>query len=207
MIIFIIIVMKSFTGKKSAAGALVACIWAFAAAGSPAAYAAQVNVYTERQPVFLKGIFAAFTARTGIEVEVLYVDKGLVERLASEGSASPADVAIFTDIGRMDDMAQRGLAGAIGSAAVKAAVPAWLRDPQDRWTALTRRARLIYVRTDEPDPPALYDDLAAPGLGKAVCMRSGTHPYNIALIAAYIGRNGEDKALAWLRGLVANLAR
>ncbi len=207
MIIFIIIVMRLFASKKTSAAALVACIWAAASVSMQAADAAQVNVYTERQPAFLKGIFAAFTAKSGIEVEVLYVDKGLVERLASEGSASPADVAIFTDFGRLDDMAQRGLARTIGSPAVEAAVPAWLRDPLDRWTALTRRARLIYVRNDEPDPPTLYDDLAAPGLVKAVCLRSGTHPYNIALIADYIGRHGEDQALAWLTGIAANLAR
>ena len=179
----------------------------FAALAGFAAQADQVNVYTERQPVFLEEIFAAFTAATGIEVEALYLDKGALERLASEGKASPADVIVLTDIGRLHELGRRDLSAPVTAPEVLEAVPAWLRDPQGRWIALTRRARLVYVRNDEAQQPGHYEDLAAAGMEDTLCLRSGSHPYNVALFAAYLGRYGEEKTLAWLSGLARNLAR
>ncbi len=38
-------------------------------------------------------------------------------------------------------------------------------------------------------------------------IRSGNHPYNTGLIAAYIAHYGEKEAEKWLRGIKANLAR
>ena len=180
--------------------------WILVLVGQPV-YAEQVNVYTERQPVFLEEVFAAFTETTGIEVEVLYVDKGAVERLDSEGSASPADVIILTDIGRLHELKKRQLTAPIDSPEIMAAVPARLRDPQGEWIALTRRARLVYAHKDEKRIPEHYEDLAAAGIEKSLCLRSGTHPYNVALFAGYLGRHGEEKTLQWLAGLRGNLAR
>ncbi|MCY4325838.1 MAG: extracellular solute-binding protein [Betaproteobacteria bacterium] len=178
-----------------------------ALAGMAAASADQVNVYTERQQVFLDDIFAAFTEATGIEVEALYIDKGAVERLASEGEASPADVIILTDIGRLHEVVKQELSAPADSPEVQAAVPAWLRHPQGLWVALTRRARLVYAHNDEQQLPAHYEDLAAAGMEGSLCLRSGSHPYNVALFAAYLDRYGEEKALGWLSGLNQNLAR
>ena len=52
-----------------------------------------------------------------------------------------------------------------------------------------------------------YADLAAPAMKGQVCMRSGSHPYNLSLGAAVIAHEGEAKAEAWAKGLVANFAR
>ena len=93
------------------------------------AHAANVNVYTERQPVFLEKILSEFESETGIEVNVLYLDKGLIERLRSEGAQSPADVGIVADIGRLSGLDESGLVQPIASMAVKAAVPPSLRPP------------------------------------------------------------------------------
>ena len=53
-----------------------------------------------------------------------------------------------------------------------------------------------------------YEDLAdaAPEVGQ-ICVRSGTHPYNLSLGAALIAHDGEAKTEQWARGLVANFAR
>ncbi len=45
------------------------------------AVAGEVNVYTSRQPELIQPIFDAFTAQSGIEVNVLYSGKGLIERM------------------------------------------------------------------------------------------------------------------------------
>jgi iron(III) transport system substrate-binding protein len=52
-----------------------------------------------------------------------------------------------------------------------------------------------------------YADLAAPALKGQVCVRSGSHPYNLSLGAAMIAHDGEAKTEAWARGLVTNFAR
>lgn len=173
----------------------------------PLANALEVNVYTERQPVFLEQIFSDFTAETGIEVNVLYIDSGLVDRLQMESDASPADSVIFTDIGRLTDFAARGLAMPIGSAQVWKDVPKWLRDKDDLWTAYTRRVRMVYVTKGAVDRPATFEELEDKRWRGDICVRSLTHPYNIALVAALLAFHGEDATMHWLRGLRANLAR
>jgi iron(III) transport system substrate-binding protein len=50
-----------------------------------------------------------------------------------------------------------------------------------------------------------YEDLAAPRLKSQVCVRSGTHPYNLSHGAALIAHDGEAKTEQWARGLVAKL--
>ncbi|MCB1743291.1 MAG: iron ABC transporter substrate-binding protein, partial [Gammaproteobacteria bacterium] len=51
-----------------------------------AGHAAEVNVYSYRQPFLIKPMFDAFTRQTGIAVNVVFADKGLVERLRREGA-------------------------------------------------------------------------------------------------------------------------
>ena len=57
------------------------------------------------------------------------------------------------------------------------------------------------------DEVRTYDDLANPRLKGKLCSRSGSHPYNLSLMASVIAHEGEAKAEAWARGMVANFAR
>ena len=52
----------------------------------PAAAEGTVNIYTYRQPDLIQPVLDAFTAETGIKTEVLFLDKGLEERIAAEGA-------------------------------------------------------------------------------------------------------------------------
>ena len=51
-----------------------------------AALAQEVNVYSHRQPELVQPLFDAFTAQTGIAVNVAFVNKGMAERLKAEGA-------------------------------------------------------------------------------------------------------------------------
>jgi iron(III) transport system substrate-binding protein len=51
------------------------------------------------------------------------------------------------------------------------------------------------------------DDLTAPALRGAICVRTGSNLYNLSLMAARIVRDGPEKARAWAKGVVANFAR
>ena len=183
---------------------------AFASLGLalPAA-AAEVNVYTTREPGLIQPLLDAYAEKTGVKVNTVFVKEGLAERVAAEGANSPADVLMTVDFGNLIDLVGRGLTQPTKSSAIEAAVPAGLRDPDGQWTALSLRARVIYVSKDRlPDLKAMtYEDLADPKWKGKVCIRSGQHPYNTSLIAAVVAKDGRDAAKDWLTGLKANLAR
>ncbi|MCT4373050.1 Fe(3+) ABC transporter substrate-binding protein [Yangia mangrovi] len=173
------------------------------------ALAEEVNLYSYRQPELLQPLTDAFTEATGIDVNVAYIDKGLEERLVAEGDRSPADLIFTVDISRLAAAVQAGVTQPVESAVLEENVPAQYRDPDGQWFGLTTRARIVYASKDRVDPSEIttYEDLADPKWKGRICTRSGTHDYNVALVAAMIHHHGEEYAKEWLQGLKDNLAR
>jgi iron(III) transport system substrate-binding protein len=190
--------------KYVVAGALAALLF-----GSNLAAAAEVNVYSYRQPFLIKPLFDAFTKETGIQVNTVYAQKGLVERLKHEGANSPADLIFTVDIGRLTDAVQAEVTEAVESATLNANIPSPYRAANGHWYGLTTRARVIVASKErvKPGEIATYEDLADPKWKGRICTRSGKHPYMVALTASMIAHHGEAEAKAWLSGLKANLAR
>lgn len=180
---------------------------ALLAAAGPAP-AAEVNVYTTREPGLIQPLFAAFSEATGIKVNTVFLQAGLAERVAAEGRNSPADVMMAVDIGNLVDLVRRDLVQPVQSSALESAVPAQWRDPEGRWFALTLRARAIFVSKERvAEPPRTYEDLADPRFKGRVCLRSGNHPYNTSLFSAMIVKYGEPATAEYLTALKSNLAR
>mgnify|MGYP000219567399 CR=1 FL=1 len=173
------------------------------------AMAAEVNVYSYRQPELLAPLTDAFTAETGIKVNVAFLAKGMVERLQAEGKRSPADVVLTVDISRLAGVVAAGLTQPVDSETLRANVPAEYRDPEGQWWGLTTRARIVYASKDRvaEGEVTTYEDLADPKWAGRICTRSGTNAYNIALTTAMINQQGEEGAKTWLAGLKSNLAR
>ncbi|SDB55216.1 Fe(3+) ABC transporter substrate-binding protein [Bauldia litoralis] len=168
----------------------------------------EVNLYTTREPGLVKPLLDAFTEDTGIAVNTVFVDAGLPERVSAEGENSPADVLMTVDFGNLADLVDAGVTQPVASDVLDAVVPENLRDPEGRWYALSMRARVLYASKDRTDLDAFtYEELADPAWNGKVCIRSGQHPYNNALIAAYIAHHGEEATRTWLEGVKANLAR
>ena len=168
----------------------------------------EVNLYTTREPGLVEPLLAAFSEATGIKVNTVFVKDGLPERVAAEGENSPADVLMTVDMGNLVDLVDKGVTQPIESDVLKSVVPEQLRDPDGNWVALSLRARVVYVSKDRVELDAItYEDLADPKWAGKLCIRSGQHPYNIGLVAAYIAKHGEAEAETWLTGLKANLAR
>ena len=173
-----------------------------------AAKAQEVNLYTVREPGLVKPLAEAFTKKTGIKVNTVFMNDGLAERVEAEGARSPADVLMTVDIAKLVEITEKGIAQPVSSPVIEAAVPANLRDANKLWFALSLRARLVYVSKDRVKETAFnYEDLADPKWKGRVCIRSGQHPYNIALLSAYIAHHGEAAAETWAKGVKANLAR
>lgn len=167
-----------------------------------------VNIYSTRQADLIEPVLDAFTAATGIETEILFLKKGLVDRLVAEGAGSPADVLLTTDIGGLISFVNEGTTQAVTSDVIAANIPAGFRDDENQWFGLTVRGRVIYASTERTDISSItYEELADPKWKGKICTRSGQHGYNIALFASMIDELGEEAAKVWLEGLRDNLAR
>ncbi|WP_175581086.1 Fe(3+) ABC transporter substrate-binding protein [Thalassospira sp. HF15] len=173
------------------------------------ATAEEVNVYSLRQAFLVEPLFEKFTAETGIDVNVIFAEKGLVERIKQEGANSPADILMTVDISRIQQAVDAGVTEAVSNDTLSANIPGHLRDPEGHWFALTQRGRAIYASKDRVAEGEInsYEDLADPKWEGRICTRSGTHVYNVALFASMIAVHGEEKAKEWLEGLKSNLAR
>ena len=170
--------------------------------------AAEVNLYTTREPGLIRPLLDRYAASTGTKVNTVFLQAGLAERVAAEGARSPADLLMVVDVGNVMDLLARDVVQPVRSEAVSAAVPAGLRDPEGRWTALSLRGRAIYASRERVrDETLTYEGLADPRWRGRVCVRSGQHPYNTALFSALLVKHGEEWLAEWLTALKANLAR
>ena len=197
--------------RRGRPAAMAAAMAAMAAAFGPVgpAAAAEVNVYSYRQPFLVEPLFAAFTEATGIAVKTVFAKKGLVERLKSEGANSPADLIFTVDVGRLNDAFEAGVTQAVSTPALEESIPERYRHADGHWYGMTTRVRIVYASRDRVAPGEIetYEGLADPKWKGRVCSRSGKNGYNVALIASMIAHHGEARAEEWLRGVKANLAR
>ena len=188
-------------------------LFAFAAfalaAAAGVSHANEVVVYSARNEQLIKPLFDAYTRKTGVAVKfVTDNEAALLARLKAEGDKTPADVLITVDAGNLWLAAQDGVLRPTDSAALKAAIPAHLRDPGDQWFGLSVRARTIVYNTRRVKPQDLstYEDLADPKWKGRLCLRSSKKVYNQSLVATLIKAHGEEKTESIVRGWVANLA-
>lgn len=171
--------------------------------------AAEVNVYSTRQPFLIAPIFDAFTKETGIAVNMVYMKKGLIERLRAEGRNSPADIILTVDVGRLTDAKAAGVTQRVDESLFSNVIPPQYRDDAGHWFGLTTRARVIYASKDRVAPSEVrdYANLADPKWRGRLCTRSGHHEYQVGLLSGLIAHLGVDQARKWLAGVKANLAR
>jgi iron(III) transport system substrate-binding protein len=169
-----------------------------------------LNLYSARHYQTDEALYDNFTKATGIKINRIEAgDEQLVERLKSEGAASPADVLLIVDAARLWQAQQMGLFLPVKSAALDERIPAKYRDPAGSWYGFSYRARVIVYNKSmvERADVATYESLADPRNKGRICTRSGSHPYNLSLIGSEIAHLGEAKAESWAKGVVANMAR
>ncbi len=166
-----------------------------------------VNVYSARHYGALERVFAEFSRETGIQVRLSNASsQALLERLRAEGKQTPADVFFVIDAGTLQIAAEEGLLQPIESDVLNKAVPAELRDPQNRWFALTQRLRTIVYNPSKVKPSELstYEALADRKWRGRLCLRPATHIYTISVVAGMIANAGEQRTERVVRGWVAN---
>lgn len=198
----------------SLAGLALATAAFFGAVGNVNAQEQVVNLYSARHYQTDEALYTNFTKATGIKVNRVDADDaGILARLKAEGTASPADVILLVDAARLWKGDVEGLFKPIKSAALEAAIPPKLRAKETAegttWFGFSTRARVVVydkLKVKKADVDT-YEELADPKNKGLLCTRSGAHPYNLSLFGAVTEHLGEAKAEAWLKGLVANMAR
>ncbi len=186
---------------------LAAAVILVAAGG---AQAQEVNIYNARHYGTDQQLWDAFTKETGIAVNVVEANHDeLIQRLEAEGANSPADIFITVDAGRLALAAEKNLFEPVKSPVLEADVPAHLRHPDGLWYGLAMRARVLVYDKERVNPADLstYEDLADPKNAGKIVVRSSTNVYNLSLMGSIIAADGAEKAEAWAKGLVANMAR
>jgi iron(III) transport system substrate-binding protein len=169
-----------------------------------------LNLYSSRHYQTDEALYSNFEKATGIKVNRIEAPEDpLIERMKSEGTRSPADVLITVDMGRLLKAQELGLFQPIKSPLLEANIPAELRAADGSWFGFSSRARPIFYTKSKVDPKQLpdYESLADPKWKGKICVRSGTHPYNISLLSSIIAAQGPAKAQDWAAGVVANMAR
>ena len=175
---------------------------------------AVLNLYSARHYSTDEALYGNFTKATGIRINRVDADDaGILARLKAEGSASPADVILLVDAARLVKGEADGLFAPVKSKLLDDAIPAQYRAKPtaegSAWFGFSTRARVIVydkasVKREDVDT---YEELGDPKNKGKVCLRSGSHPYNLSLFGAVTEHLGEAKAEAWLKGIVANMAR
>ncbi|SOH95125.1 iron(III) transport system substrate-binding protein [Monaibacterium marinum] len=174
-----------------------------------AAVAQDVYVLTDRGINFLSPMVRAFQEETGYSVSVRSVDGDVVDFLLDNEDSQSASVLVTASITLLDDAYRAGLTMNPQSEVLEQAVPAEFRHPDNQWFGITRRLRGLYVSSNASEwlRTLSYEDLADPRLDGRICIRSGTHNYNLGLFSAYATHYGREEAEQWLAGLKSNLSR
>jgi iron(III) transport system substrate-binding protein len=155
----------------------------------------------------LRPILEAYEAKSGAKVVGVFMDQGLVNRL--ESRPEEAHVVITKDAELLELAKARNLLDRIDSAAIRAAVPARFVDPDGMFFVDAYRARVIFYSKARVKPSELstYEDLASPKWKGRICIRSGSHDYNLALFGQFLTSYGDERGKAIIKGIAANMAR
>jgi len=199
---------------------LCALVWTVTSALlSPAVHAQTqdkvLNLYSARHYPTDEALYNQFTQATGIRINRVDADDaGILSRLKAEGAASPADVILLVDAARLWRAEVDGLFLPVKSKVLETSVPATLRAKPvegggSAWFGLSTRARVIVFdqRRHKRESLDTYEKLASPEFKGQLCIRSGSHPYNLSLFGAMTEHLGPAQTERWLKGLVDNLAR
>ncbi len=169
-----------------------------------------LNLYSSRHYQTDEALYRNFTKKTGIRINRIEAgEDALIERLKNEGARSPADVLLTVDAGRLWRAEQAGLLQPIRSKVLEERIPGELRHPEGLWFSFSMRARPVFYAKGRVDPATIrdYEDLAQPRFKGKICVRSSSNIYNLSLMGSMIAAAGPEKAEAWAKGVVANMAR
>ena len=170
----------------------------------------EITLYTHRHYDSDKVIFRKFEKETGIKINVVKASADeLIQKLESEGKQSPADLLLTVDAGRLVRAKNKGLLQSVNSKVLDSTIPSYLKDQENEWFGLTKRARIIAYSKERVKPEELttYEALTESKWKDKILIRASSNIYNQSLLASIIANNGKTAAKTWAEGMVTNFAR
>lgn len=169
-----------------------------------------VNVYSHRHYAVDKKLYKLFKKQTGIKVNLIKASSAeLIKRIEKEGKYTKADVLLTTDVGMLELARSKNIFQAIESPYLNKSIPTYLKDKDNLWFGITKRARVIAYNIDEIEKNELstYQALTQSKYKDRIVVTKSTEVYNQSLLASFIVNNGEEKAKQWALELKKNMAR
>ena len=170
----------------------------------------EVNLYSQRHYAVDELQYKNFTEKTGIKVNVVKANADeLIERLKNEGGASPADLFVTVDAGKLFNAREAGVLQKIPSENINQNIMRELRDPEGFWAPITYRSRVIVYSNERVNKSDLstYEDLANPKWKNRLLVRSSSNAYNQALMSSLVANLGSENTESWASAVVSNFAR
>ena len=170
----------------------------------------EVNLYSQRHYAVDELQYKNFTEKTGIKVNVVKANADeLIERLKNEGGASPADLFVTVDAGKLFNAREAGVLQKIPSENINQNIMRELRDPEGFWAPITYRSRVIVYSNERVNKLDLstYEDLANPKWKNRLLVRSSSNAYNQALMSSLVANLGSENTESWASAVVSNFAR
>lgn len=184
---------------------LVSILWA--APPTDASAADKLTVYSGRAERLIKPVLDAFTAKTGIQIDLLSSGTTeLVNRMKAEGDRSPADVFITNDAGSLEIARTAGLLRPLNMREVERAIPSQFRAGDNSWVGLSGRFWIIVYNTTmiKPDQIKSLRDLADPSWKNKVAIPNAGSEYLQAGVSVIRASLGDDVTKTFLEGLRDN---
>ncbi len=165
-----------------------------------------LTIYSGRSEELIAPIFDAFTAETGIDVDVKYGDSAeLALLIETEGDASTADLFVSQSPGAVSYLDGLGRLSELPADVIGPVDEAY-RATDGTWTGVTGRVRTLVYNTDLVEPAALPDsvlDLADPAYAGQVGIAPTNGSFQDFVTAMRLAL-GDDETAAWLEGMAAN---
>ncbi len=169
-----------------------------------------VNVYSHRHYAVDKKLYKIFKEQTGIKVNLIKASSSeLIKRILHEGEYTTADVLLTTDVGMLQLAKSKNIFQSINSKFLNETIPKHLKDENNLWFAMTKRARVIAYNIDKIKKNELstYKNLTSAKWKKKIVITKSNEVYNQSLLASFIVKDGYENAKKWASGIKNNMAR
>ena len=165
-----------------------------------------LKIITDRTESHLKPLFEHYTRETGVQIQAVYVKKGMSARL--EAQPDEAHIVITKNVENLEAARLKGLLAPFTSEKL-ASIPAEFRDPENFYMVTSYRIRGIYLDSEVfgDNKISSYMDLTKPEYQGKIAIRSGYHSYNMSMFSQMAESEGIEYVEELITGLKKNIAR
>lgn len=167
----------------------------------------KLTVYSGRAERLIKPVLDSFTAKTGIQIDLLSSGTTeLVNRLKIEGDRSPADLFITNDAGSLEIARTAGLLRPLNMREIDRAIPSQFRAADNSWIGLSGRFWIIVYNTTmvKPDQVKSLLDLANAEWKDKIAIPNSGSEYLQAGVSVIRASVGDERTKRFLQGLRDN---